>query len=185
MGVASRAGLIVNGKLPKAERALAADAAGSVVGAGLGTSTVTCYIESITGVAAGTRTGLAAIVSGACLLAAMFFQPLVEMVGGGVAVTVAGGGTVERYPMIAPALIFVGVMMMRAISGIEWEDMTEAVPGFLTIVTMPFAFSISAGIAIGFISYAFAKVITGRWRQCPLIVYIFAVLFILRYALGS
>jgi len=184
VGVAKRAGLIVEGRLPRAERALAADAAGTVIGAALGTSTVTSYIESITGVAAGARTGLSAVVAGACLFLALFFQPLVEMVGAGIAVgTYPSGAPILRYPMIAPALIIVGAMMMRAMRDVDWDDVTEAVPAFLTMVTMPFAYSISAGIAIGFISYAFGKLVTGRARQCPAIVYVFAVLWALRYAL--
>jgi AGZA family xanthine/uracil permease-like MFS transporter len=184
IGVAGRAGLIRDGKLPKAEQALASDAVGTIVGGALGTSTVTCYIESVTGVAAGARTGLAAIVTGVCLVAAMLFQPLADMVAAGVPVDVGGGQTVARYPMIAPALIFVGGLMMRALRDINWDDLTEALPGFLTLVTIPFAFSISHGIAIGFISYAFGKIVTGRAGQCPWIVYIFAALFVLRYALA-
>ncbi|MCJ7544891.1 MAG: hypothetical protein MUP47_10095 [Phycisphaerae bacterium] len=86
--------------------------------------------------------------------------------------------------MVAPALIFVGALMMRAARDIDWDDLTEALPGFLTMVTMPFAFSISAGIAVGFITYAFGKLATGRPRQCPVIVYVFAALFILRYVLA-
>ncbi len=185
VGVASRAGMIRDGRLPKAEQALAADAVGTVVGGCLGTSTVTSYIESVTGVAAGARTGLAAVVTGVCLLAALLFQPLVKMVAAGVPVVVGNGETVTRYPMIAPALIFVGVLMMRAARDIDWDDLTEALPGFLTMVTIPFTFSISAGIAVGFIAYAFGKIATGRIRQCPLIVYIFAALFVLRYVLAS
>jgi AGZA family xanthine/uracil permease-like MFS transporter len=184
IGVAGRAGLIRDGKLPKAEQALASDAVGTVVGGVLGTSTVTSYIESVTGVAAGARTGLAAIVTGLCLMGALMFQPLVDMVAAGVPVDVGGGQMVPRYPMIAPALIFVGGLMMRALRDIDWDDLTEALPGFLTLVTIPFAFSISAGIAIGFITYAFGKIVTGRVRQCPLIVYIFAALFVLRYAVA-
>ncbi|HET6429016.1 MAG TPA: NCS2 family permease [Phycisphaerae bacterium] len=182
VGVSRRAGLMVNGHLPRAERALAADAAGTVIGAGLGTSTVTSYIESITGVSAGARTGLAAIVAGGCMLLAMLFQPLVEMVGGGVRIgTYPWGDPILRYPMIAPALIVVGAMMMRAIRDVQWDDLTEALPGFLAMVTMAFAYSISAGIAIGFVSYAFGKLVTGRFRECPLIVYIFAILFVVQY----
>ncbi|HET6426959.1 MAG TPA: solute carrier family 23 protein, partial [Phycisphaerae bacterium] len=182
VGVAKRAGLMQDGHLPKAERALAADAAGTVAGAALGTSTVTSYIESITGVAAGARTGVAAIVAGLCMLAALLFQPLVEMVGGGVRVgTDAFGDPVLRYPMIAPALILVGSLMIRAIRDVEWDDVTEAIPAFLAMVTMPFAYSISAGIAIGFISYAFGKLVTGRVRECPILVYVFAALFVVQY----
>ena len=186
VGVAQRADLIRDGRLPHAERALAADAAGTVIGAVAGTSTVTCYIESITGVTAGARTGLAAIVSGVCLLLALFFQPVAAMIGRGMDVTVTVGQTVTtvaRYPLIAPALIFVGALMIRTMRDIDWDDVTEAVPAFLTMVTMPFAYSISAGIAVGFISYAVGKIVTGRPGQCPLIVYIFAALWVLRYVL--
>jgi len=184
VGVARRAGLMRDGELPAAERALSADAAGTVLGALAGTSTVTSYIESVTGVQAGARTGLAAIVAGACMLVAMFFQPLVEMVGGGVVVgQYARGDPILRYPMIAPALIVVGALMIRAIRDVDWDDVTEALPAFLTMVTMPFAYSISRGIAIGFISYAGGKLVTGRGKQCPAIVYVFAVLFVLQYLL--
>lgn len=191
VGVATRAGLVHQGALPRAERALAADAMGTILGAGAGTSTVTSYIESIAGVSAGARTGLAAVVAGVCLLAAMFFQPLAGMIGAGMQVVQPDGTIlldafkqpVLRYPMIAPALIFVGAMMIRAIRDVDWDDVTEAVPAFLTMATMAFAYSISAGIAVGFISYAFTKIASGRFRQCPLIVYIFAALWALRYAL--
>jgi len=183
VGVASRTGLMREGVLPMAEHALAADAAGTVLGGTLGTSTVTSYIESITGVAAGARTGLAAVVAGACMLAALLFQPLVKMVGGGIVVGFYEGEPLLRYPMIAPALILVGGLMIRAMRDIKWHDVTEAIPGFLAMVTMPFAYSISAGIAIGFVSYAFGKLITGRARECPVIVYVFAALFVIQYAL--
>jgi len=184
VGVASRAELMRKGRLPKAERALSADAAGTVVGACLGTSTVTSYIESITGVQSGARTGLAAVVSGVCMLAALLLWPVVEMVGGGVNIAPEGAAAVLRYPMIAPALIVVGALMVRAMRDVNWEDMTEALPGFLTMVTMAFAYSISAGIAIGFVSYAVGKIVTARFRECPLIVYIFAVLFVVRYVMA-
>ena len=183
VGVAKRSGLMTEGRLPRAERALAADAAGTVFGACLGTSTVTSYIESITGVASGARTGLAAVVAGACMLLALLFQPLVQMVGAGVPIgTSPFGDPILRYPIIAPALIVVGAMMIRAIRDVDWDDITEALPGFLAMVTMPFAYSISAGIAVGFVSYAFGKLVTGRIRECPLIVYVFAVLFAIQYA---
>jgi len=186
VGVAGRAGLMVNGNLPRAERALASDAAGTVVGACFGTSTVTSYIESITGVQAGARTGLAAIVVGICMFVAMLFQPVVMMVGGGVKVgQFAWGDPILRYPMIAPALIIVGGMMIRTMRGIDWDDVTESLPAFLTMVVMPFAYSISAGIAMGFIAYAFGKLVSGRAKECPIIVYVFAVLFIVRYAITS
>ncbi|MHC4982190.1 MAG: solute carrier family 23 protein [Planctomycetota bacterium] len=186
VGVAGRAGLIRNGELPKAERALSADACGTVIGACLGTSTVTSYIESVTGVQAGARTGLAAVVAGVCMFGAMLFQPVVMMVGGGVKVgQYALGDDILRYPMIAPALIVVGAMMVRAMRSLKWDDITESLPAFLTMVTMPFAYSISAGIAMGFISYAFGKLVTGRVKECPILVYVFAVLFIVRYVVSA
>ncbi len=178
VGVAQRAGMMREGQLPRAERALAADASGTVLGGFLGSSTVTSYIESITGVQAGARTGLAAVVAGLCLLGAMFFQPLVNMVMGEFS---AGGA--PKFPTIAPALILVGAMMLRAIRDVNWDDVTEYLPAFLTMVAMPLAYSISAGIAIGFVSYAFGKLVTGRAKECPLIVYIFAALFVVQYAL--
>jgi AGZA family xanthine/uracil permease-like MFS transporter len=185
VGVASRAGLMTDGKLPRAQHALIADAVGTVGGGLLGTSTVTSFIESVTGVAAGARTGLAAIVAGGCMLAAMWFQPLVKMVGGGVQVGVGPfGDPILRYPMLAPALIVVGSMMMRAMREVDWDDVTEALPGFLAMVTIPFTFSIATGIAVGFVTYAFGKLVTGRAKQCPAIVYVFAALFVLQYVVG-
>ena len=178
VAVAKRAGLMHNGALPRAEKALAADAAGTVIGGCLGTSTVTSYIESVTGVEAGARTGLAAVVAGAMMLAAMFFRPLVDMVMGEFAV-----GGEAKFPTIAPALIIVGAMMLRTIREIDWDDVTEYLPAFLTMITMPLAYSISHGIGVGFISYAFGKLVTGRFRECPLIVYVFAVLFVGRYVI--
>ena len=178
VGVAKRARLMRDGRLPGAERALAADAAGTVLGGALGSSTVTSYIESIVGVQAGARTGLAAVVVGLCMLAAMFFGPLVNMVMGEFVVNGA-----PKFPILAPALIIVGSMMLRTIREIEWEDITEYLPAFLTMITMPLAYSISDGIAMGFVSYAGGKLLTGRVKECPIIVYVFAALFIVRYAL--
>ncbi len=177
VGVASRAGLMRKGRLPRAERGLMADATGTVIGGCLGTSTITSYIESVTGVQAGARTGLSAVVVGGLMLVAAFFQPLVQTVVG--EFQVAG---YPKFPTIAPALIIVGGIMLRTIREIDWDDVTEYLPAFLTMITMPLAYSISTGIAMGFVSYAFGKLVTGRARQCPLIVYIFAVLFVVRYA---
>ena len=185
VGVANRANLMRGRNLPRAQHALAADAGGTVIGGMLGTSTVTSYIESITGVASGARTGLAAIVAGLCMLAALLFQPLVEMIGGGVNIAPAGAPKLLRYPMIAPALIVVGAMMMRAMKQVEWDDITESLPAFLALVSIPFTYSIATGIAIGFISYAFGKLISGRARQCPVVVYVFAALFVLQYVVGA
>jgi len=190
VGVSQRAGLIRDGRLPRAERALFADATGTVIGGCLGTSTVTSYIESITGVEAGARTGLAAVAAGACMLGAVFFRPLVEMVMGNfvVDVTAPGGAvlaSVRKFPTIAPALILVGAMMLRTMRDVDWDDVTEYLPAFLTMITIPLAYSISDGIAMGFVSYALGKLATGRAKQCPMLVYVFAVLFVIRYAIAG
>jgi AGZA family xanthine/uracil permease-like MFS transporter len=176
VGVGRQAGLLRNGVLPRAERALFADATGTVAGAALGTSTITCYIESAAGVADGARTGLANLVTGALLLVSVFFVPLAHTIGGGVPVE---GGV--AYPTLAPALILVGAMIMGSIRELEWEDPTEYVPAFLTMILIPFSFSIAAGVAAGFVSYAAAKLLTGRWRECPVLVYVFAALYIAQY----
>ncbi len=177
VGVAEQAGLMRDGRLPRAREALLADAAGTVVGAALGTSTVTAYIESATGVSAGGRTGLAAAVTAALFFLSLFFFPLVRMIGGGYGL--AGGVTL--YPVAAPALILVGTMMMRGVRAIAWDDPTEAIPAFLTIVVMPLAVSITDGIAFGFIAYALLKLATRRGREAHWLVYLFAGLFLARY----
>jgi AGZA family xanthine/uracil permease-like MFS transporter len=179
IGIGEQAGFMRDGRLPRAGRALTADASGTVIGSLLGTSTVTAFIESATGVGAGARTGLANMVTGAMFLAALFFSPLVRMVGGGV-VTDAG---VTLYPMTAPALIVVGSLMARNIVRIDWEDFTEAFPGFLVVAGIPFAWSIADGIAFGFIAYPLLKLVAGRWREASPLVYALGILFLLRYAL--
>jgi AGZA family xanthine/uracil permease-like MFS transporter len=179
VGVAGRMGLVRNGTLPRARQALLADAIGTVAGACLGTSTVTAYVESSTGVAAGGRTGLASVVTAALFLISLFFSPLVRMVGGGY----DSGAGLTLYPIIAPALILVGVMMMESVRHIRWDEFTDALPSFLALVTMPLAFSITDGIAFGFIAYAILKPATGRARELDVLVYVFAVLFLIRYAL--
>ena len=176
IAVAGRIGLVRDGTLPRARQALFADAAGTVVGAGLGTSTVTAYIESSTGVAAGGRTGLASMVTAALFLVALFFHPLVRMIGGGF---LTDGGVL--YPIVAPALVIVGVMMMEGVRQVPWEDFTEAFPAFLTLVTIPLAVSITDGIAFGFISYAVLKLATGRRRELHWLGYVFAIALGLRY----
>ena len=177
VGVAEQAGLMRNGTLPRARGALMADAVGTVVGAGLGTSTVTAYIESATGVSAGGRTGLANIITAGLFLLSLFFTPLVRMIGGGYEVE-AG---VTLYPAVAPALILVGTMMMKGVRLVDWDDPPEAIPAFLTMIVMPLAVSITDGIAFGFISYASLKVATGRVREAHWLVHVFAVLFLVRY----
>jgi AGZA family xanthine/uracil permease-like MFS transporter len=177
IGVSNQAGLLVDGKLPRAKEALTADAFGSVAGALFGTSTVTAYVESAAGVAEGGRTGLANVVTGILMLASLFLYPLSRMVGDGFKLA---NGT-QIYPVVAPALIVVGSMMLRNVRRIHWDDATEAIPAFLTIALMPFSFSITEGIAFGFISYSLLKLVTGRGREVHQLVYLFAALFVMRY----
>ena len=177
VAVAEQAGLMRNGMLPRARGALLADAAGTVVGAGLGTSTVTAYIESSTGVAAGGRSGLTSVVTAGLFFLALFFSPLVAMAGGGYRVS----DDLTLYPVIAPALIVVGTMMVRSVRRIGWDDPTEAIPAFLTILLMPLTVSITEGIAFGFISFAMLKLLTGRAAETEWLVFLFAGLFLVRY----
>ena len=162
VGVSHRAGLLKNGKLPRLKRALLADSTAIVSGAALGTSSTTPYIESASGVAAGGRTGLTAVTVGVLMLACLWFSPLAQ--------------TVPAFAT-APALLYVGVHMMRSATEIDWHDMTEAAPSFLTIVFMPFAYSIADGIAMGFISYAVIKLLCGKARDVPPMVLIVSVLW--------
>lgn len=178
IGVGSQAGLLKNGKLPRSTRALFADAAGTTIGASLGTSTIVCYIESASGVREGGRTGLTAFFVGLCFLGAIFFSPLAKLIGGGIPLS---NGQI-LHPITAPALILVGSMMMRGIRQIQWEDEAEAIPSFLVLVGIPFTFSIADGIALGFISYPIAQWVRGR--RVPLLTWLLAIFFILRYVLG-
>ncbi|MBN2562133.1 MAG: NCS2 family permease [Phycisphaerae bacterium] len=185
IGVAERAGLVKDGTIPRAKQALITDGVGTVAGTLMGTSTITSYVESAAGVAAGARTGLAPIVTGLLLLASLFFHPIVEMVGGDVDVPAeslgaiaAEGVTVTCHPVIAPVLIIIGCYMMPVVTKIKWDDMTEALPAFLTIVVMQFGMSISHGIAWGFISYVLLKLVRGRVREIHPLIAVFAALFV-------
>lgn len=178
VGVTQQAGFIdKDGKLPKAREALFADAIATVGGAAAGTSTLVTYIESAAGVAAGARTGFANVITAALLLLSLFFYPLIKMVGGGIEVKKG----LFLYPIIAPALIIVGSMMLKNVAEINWHDPTESFPAFIAIVVMPFTFSITEGIAFGFMAYALLKLVTGRWREVHWMIYLFAVLFLFRY----
>ena len=169
IGVTDKAGLIdSNGKFPNMNKALYVDSVSSVAGAFIGTSSVTAYIESTSGVAVGGRTGLTAVVVGVMFLLVMFFSPLVAMV--------------PPYAT-AGALIFVGVLMTSSLARVNWDDFTESVPAFITTVMMPFTFSITEGIALGFMSYCIMKVCTGRWRDLNLCVVVVAALFALKIIL--
>lgn len=166
IGVSSKAGMLdEEGKLPRVSKALFADAVGTVAGACLGTSTVTTFVESASGVADGGRTGLTSLSTAGMFLLALFFSPIFGMV---------------PSEATAPALIIVGLFMMSPIKEIDLEDYTEAIPAFLTIVMMPFAYSIAEGIVFGMVSYVLLKFITGKRKDISLVMYILAILFILR-----
>jgi AGZA family xanthine/uracil permease-like MFS transporter len=177
IGVASEADLLKNGKLPRAKKALLSDAIGTVVGALCGTSTVTSYVESAAGVASGARTGLANIFTALLFIIALFFYPLIKMIGGGIEV----GEGVIHYPAIAPILILVGTYMIKGVRLIPWDDLSESIPAFITIIIIPFSFRITEGIAFGFISYVLLKLFAGKGRDVPVLMWIFAVIFLLRY----
>ncbi|MCX7704350.1 MAG: NCS2 family permease [Planctomycetota bacterium] len=172
IGVGEQGGFIKDGRMPRAERALFSDACGTVFGTIMGTSTITSYIESASGVMAGARTGLASIVTAVLFIAALFFSPLVRLVGADV------GGL---HPMVAGALIMVGVMMCKSIGKINWEEFAEAIPAFLTMVVIPFTYSITDGIAAGFISYTAIRFVTRRLNRKDAVVAVLAVLFVLYY----
>jgi adenine/guanine/hypoxanthine permease len=179
--VAAQAGLLdEHGLFPRLGRALLVDALGALAGAAFGTSSVTCYVESATGTAVGARTGLANLVTGACFLATLLLVPLVEQIAAGVRI-----GEHVYYPVTAPALIVVGVLMAQSVVRIDWDDPTEAVPAFLTLSLMPASFSISHGLAAGFVSYAGMKLAAGRRSEAHWLVYAIAALFAARYLLLS
>ncbi|MER3500807.1 MAG: guanine permease [Candidatus Fervidibacterota bacterium] len=189
IGVGTQAGLLRNGTLPKAKEALLSDALGTVAGVCLGTSTITSYIESSAGVAQGGRTGLTAITVALLFLLGLFFYPLVEMMSAEVAVPIAFA-TKEtppftQHPVIAPALILVGVFMMAGVRHIQWEDFTEAIPAFLTMVLIPLTFSITEGIAFGFISYALLKLVTRRHREAHWLLYLLSLLFLVLFVIRT
>ncbi len=179
MGAAANL-LDTRGNFPRLGRALMVDAGGALVGGLLGTSSVTCYIESATGVNVGARTGLACVVTAACFVSALFFMPVISAIGAGVQV-----GTQFYYPVTAPALIVVGILMTRSVVRIDWEDRTESVPAFFTMIIMPFTFSIAHGLAAGFISYALMKLFAGKGRQVHWLVYLLAVLFVCQYVVTA
>jgi AGZA family xanthine/uracil permease-like MFS transporter len=166
VGVCEQGGFLRDGKLPRASRALLADAVGTLFGAVTGTSTVTSYIESASGVAAGARTGLGNIAIAALFLAAMFCAPLVA--------------AIPVYAT-APALVFVGALMCGAAARVHWDDFSEALPAFLTLVATPLTFSIATGLSLGLLSYTFVKLGTGRYREISPLIWILSVLFLLRY----
>jgi len=151
VGVAQQAGFMRDNRLPRARQAFVSDAVGTVAGACLGTSTVTSYIESATGVEQGGRTGLTAVTVAGLFLVALLFSPVIAMLGG-------------YAPVTAPALVLVGAMMLRNVANLDWNDFTELLPSFLVVAGIPLSYSIADGLALGFISYPLVKVLGGRAR---------------------
>lgn len=170
VGVTTQAGLIDRkGNIPRVKQALLADAIGTVAGACLGTSTVTSYVESASGVAEGGRTGLTALTTGILFLVSLFFAPLFLLIPGAAT---------------APALILVGLFMMSPIKEIEFGDYTEAIPAFLTIIMMPLSYSIAEGLVFGIISYVVLKALTGKFKDITIVTWIVAILFVLKHFIG-
>lgn len=166
VGVSTQAGLIKNGKIPHAKQALLADAVGTVAGAALGTSTVTSYVESTSGVAAGGRTGMAAFVTGILFFASLFLSPLFLLV---------------PSAATAPALIIVGFFMLCNVGQINFRDPTEAIPAFICIIVTPFSYSIAEGIVWGIVSYVVLKTVTGKAKEVSLVGWFLFIVFILRW----
>lgn len=176
LGLAERSGSLENGRLPRARAALFADAAGTVAGCSLGTSTVTSYVESAAGIQSGGRTGLTALVVGGWMLLALFFAPLIEAVGAGVPV-----GEGVRYPVIAPVLVLVGAMMMGVVRDIDWEELGEAIPAFLTLAVCALTLSITDGLAFGFLSWSLLCLVRGQ--RCAWGTHLIALVFLGRFVL--
>lgn len=169
IGVSEKANFMdKNGKLPKLKQALLADAISTTAGAMLGTSTTTTYVESASGVAEGGRTGLTSAVTGILFLCALVFSPIF--------IAIPSFAT-------APVLIIVGLFMIEGVVNIDFTDYTEGLPAFITIIMMPFAYSIADGLIFGFLSYVFLKVLTGKGKEVGKVMYILAILFILKLIL--
>ncbi|GAG42337.1 unnamed protein product, partial [marine sediment metagenome] len=170
IGVSEQAGLVKDNKLPRARQALMSDAVGTVAGAAMGTSTVTSFIESAAGVEQGGRTGLTAVATGLLFLLALFFYPIIAMVG-------------SYPPITAPALVVVGSMMMRNVTKIDWSNYAESMPTFLIIIAIPMTYSIADGLALGFIAYPIIKLFAGQGRQVKWLMYVMAVVLVAYFLL--
>lgn len=167
VGVSNRANLLnSDGTLPRLRKALLSDSGATTFGALMGTSSTTSYIESAAGVEAGGRTGLTAVVCGALFLLCLFFSPLAQ--------------SVPAYAT-SSALLFVACLMTRSLAEVDWNDLTECAPAVIAAIAMPLSYSIADGIGLGFISYAVVKILTGKFKQCPSVVYVVAVIFALKF----
>ncbi|MDG1153935.1 MAG: NCS2 family permease [Alphaproteobacteria bacterium] len=163
-----RAGLVdKNGKLPRLKQTLLADSTSTMIGSFLGTSTVTTYTESMSGVLVGGRTGLTSVVVGICFLLALFLSPL--------------AGTIPAYAT-SPALVFVACLMAPSLKDINWDDITDYAPSVITVITMPLTFSVVDGIGFGFISYTVIKLIAGRHKEVSLAMYLLTAIFLMKYS---
>lgn len=168
-GTAGKAGFLTKeGKLPNASQALLADAIATSTGAVMGTSTVTTFVESSAGISAGGRTGLTSVTTAICFILAIFLSPFLGFI---------------PTEATSPVLILVGVMMMGGVKDVDWSDMEIAIPAFLTIAMMPFAYSISEGIGFGCISYTLIKMVRGKFKEVHPVMYVIAALFVIRYIL--
>src|SRR5262249_42681746 len=165
IGVCEQAGFIKDNQLPRARQAVLSDAIGTVAGAALGASTVTSFIESAAGVQQGGRTGLTGMVVALLFLLALFLNPLVAMVG-------------SYPPITAPALVIVGAMMIQNVARVDWQDYSESLPAFLTMIGIPLSYSISDGLALGFISYPIIKLFSGKGRQVSGLTYVLAIILL-------
>ncbi len=171
IGAANKAGYLdENGNLPKVERAMLADAIATSAGAIIGTSTVTTYVESTAGISAGGKTGLTSSVTGLCFILALFLSPVLGFVPGAAT---------------APILIVVGVMMAGALKDVDWHDMSVAIPSFLTVICMPLFYSITDGLAFGFISYVVVKLASRKVKEIHPLMYVIVALFLLKYVLAA
>ena len=169
IGCASKADMLdEDGKLPEIKGALLADSIGTMVGACLGTSTITTFVESSSGIAEGGRSGLTAVVSGLFFLLALFFSPIF--------LAIPSFAT-------APALVIVGFLMIQQVVKVEWNDLLEAIPAYIAIFAMPFLYSISEGISLGIISYVLLHVLSGKGKSVTPLMYVLAILFVLKYAM--
>lgn len=166
VGVCEQGGFVKDGKIPRVGRILLADSVGTIFGALTGTSTVTSYIESAAGVAAGARTGLSNLAVAALFLLAMFCSPL--------------AAAIPAYAT-SPALILVGVLMAQSLAQVKWHDFSDALPAFITMLATPLTFSIATGLSLGLISYTLIKVAAGKFGEINALIWILTVLFILRY----
>ena len=167
LGVTDKAGFRdEKGRFPKMKQALYVDSASAVVGSYIGTSAISTYIESGAGVSVGGRTGMTAVVVGLLFLLTIFFSPL--------------AGMVPAYAT-AGALVYVGILMASSLIKVQWDDLTEATPAFITAAMMPFTYSITEGIAFGFISYCVMKLGTGRWREVNAPVWVVSLLFLIKF----